>query len=314
MTEDAALPRHFVLGGGERIKSVVGSTAAVLLAILFCASGGWKLVSPYEWSQLMGQFQVPAEVKLPFAVAVGVAEMLGAALIVVPRFRRWGAWIIGLLLIAFMGYIGWKYNILVGKDCSCFPLVKRTVGPMFFVADGVMLLLTLIAGWFAPKPHGLRGAVVMLAIIGVFAGVSYGINAKANTGIQAPAEVTVDGKPFSLQEGNVFLFFFNPACLTCQDVARRMSKLHWTDAKIVAIPVETPEFGQGFLKNAQLQANLVLGKQDIKLLEDTFKYVAYPYGVALHFGRQRGKPIDSSEFEAKQDEPATTLRGMGFVQ
>src|ERR1039457_4372965 len=144
MEENLALPRGFASGTADRVKAVTGGVAAVLLAILFCVSGVWKLVSLYEWSQAMGQFQVPSDIKLPFTILVGVSEMLGAALIVVPRFRRWGSWIIGLLLIAFMGYIGWKYKILVGKDCSCFPLVKRTVGPAFFVADSVMFLLAVI--------------------------------------------------------------------------------------------------------------------------------------------------------------------------
>src|SRR5258708_32057601 len=180
MEDNLALPRAFLSGAGDRAKAIAGSVAAILLAILFCASGGWKLVSPYEWSQLMGQFQVPSELKLPFTVLLGAAEMLGAALIVVPRFRRWGAIIIGFLLIAFMAYIGWKYKILVGKECSCFPLVKRSVGPMFFVADGVMLLLTPLAGWFAPKPYGVRASTVIFAAIAGFPGVSSGIHAKAH--------------------------------------------------------------------------------------------------------------------------------------
>ena len=67
MDENLALPVGFVSGAGDRVKAVLGGVAAVLLAILFCASGGWKLVSPYEWSQLMGQFQVPSEIKLPMS-------------------------------------------------------------------------------------------------------------------------------------------------------------------------------------------------------------------------------------------------------
>ena len=61
MEDNLALPRGFVSGAADRVKNVAGSVSAILMAIVFCASGGWKLVSPYEWSQLMGQFQVPSE-------------------------------------------------------------------------------------------------------------------------------------------------------------------------------------------------------------------------------------------------------------
>src|SRR5438132_11030607 len=91
-----------------RWQVVSGTFAAPLLAILFFASGFWKLAAPYTWSQLMGQFQVPSELALPFAIVVGIAETFGAAMIIVPRFRRWGSILLGFLLIAFMAYIGAK--------------------------------------------------------------------------------------------------------------------------------------------------------------------------------------------------------------
>lgn len=306
MEENLALPRGFASGTADRVKAVTGGVAAVLLAILFCVSGVWKLVSLYEWSQAMGQFQVPSDIKLPFTILVGVSEMLGAALIVVPRFRRWGSWIIGLLLIAFMGYIGWKYKILVGKDCSCFPLVKRTVGPAFFVADSVMFLLAVIAGVLAPKPWGLRGALVIAGAIAVFAGVSYGINANLNSGLKAPDSITVDGKPYSIEGGNIFLFFFDPECMTCFGAAQRMSKMNWKDTKVIVIPTTVPQFASGFLHDAGLQAGISLDKE---LLTKTFKFISPPYGVALHFGRQRAF-IDKFD----PDEPAKTLRSIGFIQ
>ena len=49
-----------------------------------------------------------------------------------PRYRRWGAWLIALMLVAFMGYIGLRYQALVGRDCSCFPWLKRAVTPALF--------------------------------------------------------------------------------------------------------------------------------------------------------------------------------------
>src|SRR6202165_3371205 len=134
-------------------KRALSSTVAILLAILFFVSGAWKLSDPFQWAQILGEFRVPANLALPFTLALGIGEMLGAVLITVPRFRRWGSWLIALLLVAFMIYIGANYNTLAGKECSCFPLVKRTIGPAFFIGDTVMLLMAGLAGWGA-RPSG----------------------------------------------------------------------------------------------------------------------------------------------------------------
>src|SRR5260370_35319290 len=91
-------------------KKAIGGTAAVLLAILFFASGCWKLTDPFQWTQALTEFQVPSQLALPFTLALGIGETFAAALIIVPRFRRWGSWLIGLMLVAFMGYIGAHYS------------------------------------------------------------------------------------------------------------------------------------------------------------------------------------------------------------
>ena len=90
----------------------------------------------------------------------------------IPRYRRWGAWLIALMLVAFMGYIGLRYQALVGRDCSCFPWLKRTVTPALFAEDGAMLLAALVAGWFSRKSTSLRFPLIALVVIAVFSGAS----------------------------------------------------------------------------------------------------------------------------------------------
>src|SRR5277367_6753060 len=141
-------------------KKAIAGVCAVLLAILFFVSGAWKLTDPFLWSQALVEFRVTSALSLPGTLALGVGEMLGAVLILVPRFRRLGAWLIGLLLVVFMIYIGANYGALVGKDCSCFPLVKRTVGPGFFVGDGAMLLMAIAAAFWSRRSSGFRTATV----------------------------------------------------------------------------------------------------------------------------------------------------------
>ena len=78
--------------------------------ILFFTSGAWKLTDPFRWSQMLEEFHVSGALALPGALALGIGEMVGAVLIIVPRFRRWGALLLGLLLVIFMAYIGANYG------------------------------------------------------------------------------------------------------------------------------------------------------------------------------------------------------------
>src|SRR5436190_1606615 len=86
---------------------------------------------------------------LTSALFLGIVETFAGVLVLVPRFRRWGATLGGLLLVVFMIYIGVNYEALRGAECSCFPWVKRAVGPGFFIGDGVMLGLAALAGFWA---------------------------------------------------------------------------------------------------------------------------------------------------------------------
>jgi len=290
-------------------KKVIGGICAVFLAILFFVSGAWKLTDPYRWSQALVEFRLPGILALPGTLALGVGEMVGAVLILVPRFRRWGALLTGFLLVVFMLYIGANYGALVGKDCTCFPLVKRTVGPAFFVGDGAFLLMAVVAGVWARTSESLRGALVILGAVVVFAGVSFGVNSARESGLKAPASITVDGKPVSLQDGNAFLFFYDPTCTHCEAAARKMAKLNWKDTKVISIPIDTPQFAASFLHDTGFKAGT---SNDVDLLRGTFKFATAPYGVALVRGHQKAV-IDVGVYET-DGQPAATLRGLGFVE
>jgi uncharacterized membrane protein YphA (DoxX/SURF4 family) len=311
MSDSTANPAELRLGGVildlPAWKKVVSGASALLLAVIFFASGAWKLSDPFQWAQALTEFKVPAALSLPFTLALGIGEALGAVLILVPRFRRWGSWLLGLMLVAFMIYIGANYSALVGKECSCFPLVKRTVGPGFFIGDGLMLLMAGMAGWWARPSENLRAALVILGAVAVFAGVSFGVNSARQTGLKAPDAITVDGKPFSLQQGNVFLFFYDPTCPHCEAAAKKMSKFNWKETKIVAIPTEEPQFAASFLHDTGFRAGT---SNDLQLLRSTFKFVNSPYGVALERGRQKAT---FASFE-ENNEPDGTLRRLGFIE
>ena len=288
-------------------KTAVNWIGACALAILFLASGLWKIIDSPGWAVRLTELKFPESLSLAAALALGIAETVGAVLVLLPNFRRWGAMLTGLLLVAFMIYMGVNYAALKSADCSCFPFLKRVVDPMFFVEDGSMLLAAVVAGLWAKPPRGLRTALVILGAVAVFAGVSYGVAAARLTGTKAPDTITVNGKPYSLQHGKILLFFFDPECVHCLDAGKRMSHYNWGDTAVVAIPIQQPQFAAGYLEDTKLKAVV---SNDLKQLKATFPYVAVPAGVALENGREK---MALTKFEGG-DEPLSTLRQIGFVK
>jgi thiol-disulfide isomerase/thioredoxin len=129
------------------------------------------------------------------------------------------------------------------------------------------------------------------------------------SGLKAPASITVDGKPLSLQQGNTFLFFYDPTCTHCEAAARKMAKLNWKDTNVVAIPIDTPQFAASFLHDTGFKAGT---SNDLDLLKGTFKFATAPYGVALVRGRQKAA-VDVGAFET-DGQPAALLHSLGFVE
>ncbi len=291
-------------------KSAVGWVAALSIGVLFLASGLWKLTDPQGAAVRMAQAKVPASLSLPAALGFGILETVGAVWILTPRLRRWGALVTGLLLVAFLIFVGINYQALRGADCSCFPWIKRAVGPGFFIGDAVMLVAAVVAGaWVraaeARPVANRRVAALLAAAVAVFAVGSYGVAAARETGVKAPATIVVDGKPYSLEQGKVFLFFFNPECMHCVDAAGRMSHYHWDHTAVIAIPVEQARFARQFLAETGLHAGV---STEFERLAAIFHYTSYPFGVVLENGREKASLTVFDEHE-----PQAALKRLGLV-
>src|SRR6185369_16137964 len=201
-------------------KTLVNHAAALFIGVIFITAGVYKAIDPYKFANLAKNLLVPYNLTLPLALLLAVAETTAGVMVLVPRFRRWGAILAGLLLLAFMTYIGWNYKALIGRDCSCFPELRlplgividmrRSVGPGFFYGDLAFLASAAIAGFWAKRSQGLRTAAVILGAIAVFTAVSYGSVYSKLTGLKAPDSIIVEGQPMALDEGKVFLFFYDP--------------------------------------------------------------------------------------------------------
>jgi uncharacterized membrane protein YphA (DoxX/SURF4 family) len=289
-------------------KTKIAVISAILLALVYLVSGGWKVLQPFQSGELLEQAQVPAGLGVLGASVLGTLELLAAAMLLIPKFRRWGGALGSALMIFFIGWIGYHYNVLVGHECSCFPIIKRTVGPGFFIGDAVFLLFGVLAFAWSPRVTSLRGLPVTFVSLVVLAGASFGVNAALRHNVQVPNPVVVNGKPADLTHGKVFLFFYDPECSHCLAAAKFMSKLNWGNSEIVGIPTHDPQFAKDFLGDTHLKADTSL---EIAKLRNAFPFVDPPFGVALEDGQ-----VKESFAQAQFNEPlpAPDLKKLGFVK
>jgi hypothetical protein len=92
----------------------------------------------------------------------------------------------------------------------------------------------------------------------------------------------------------------------CFDAAKRMAQLHWGDTRVVAVPVEQPQYAPQFLSDTGLNAVI---STDFDRLKQVFQYSSYPFGVTVENGHETAA---ITRFD--DDEPAATLRRLGFAK
>ena len=297
-------------------KTAASHVAAAFIAILFIGAGLYKALDPFHWSRLLEELLFPPAYSLPFTVLLSIGEVFGGIMTLLPRYRRIGATITSLMLIGIMCYIGIHYYQLIGKDCSCFPWVKRTVGPGFFVGDAAFLLAAIVAGiWAKPAlPHmrmKLGPVFAVLALAAVSAGGGYAYAASHLTGTKAPNPILVNDQPYSLEHGRFFVFFFDPECGHCIDAGKHLGSYHWkSDVTIIGVPTRMARFGTDFMNDSKLKP---LVSQDLAKLKTAFPLPGDPpYGVEIENGRQVGT-VQHYDDEDNGKEPQATLRQLGLI-
>jgi hypothetical protein len=205
-----------------------------------------------------------------------------------------------------MAYMAIHYVEFKNMDCSCFPLLKRAVGPGFFFGDGAMLILAALAGWWSRPPSGLRAAAVCLGAVAVATGACYFAAQSRVTGVKAPETIVANGAPYSLEHGKVFVFFYDPECSHCDAAAKKMSKMNWASTRVVAIPTRQQQFAEEFLRDTKLKA---VSSLELDKLKQYFPFKDTPYGLALENGHLKGivSRYDDSE-------PADSLKKLGMIE
>ena len=306
---EAATGEPGILIDQRRWQVVLNWICAILISIVFLAAGLWKASDPAGAAVRLAQAKVPESLSVLAAVLFGIAETFTGVILLIPRFRRWGSWLGSLLLVSFIAFIGIHYRELAGADCSCFPWLKRAVGPQFFVGDGIMLLLAIGAGLWSRPAQGIRGASLILGAVAVFALVSYGVASTRHTGTPAPPSIAAEsGPPISLREGRIFIYFFNPHCMHCLEAGRKLAALDWTGTRFIGVPTESPGAAHSFMEHAGLEGKGSVST-DLDTLKKVFPFDLPPAAVAIDNGHEIALLL---QFE--DQEPGATLRKLGFAR
>lgn len=292
----------------------LGMVCAYLMALLWIVAGAWKLSDLGAWSLKMTQALVPVDYALPLGLAVAVGEVILAILLVVPAWRKLGGYASSALLVAFMAYFAINYTELRGADCSCFPWLERAVGPQFFITDGIMLLLSLGAAWYSKPFSGLKGAALAVAAACVWGAVSLAMElGRVPPNKNVPATIALEEGEHNLHRGRTVLYFFDPLCMHCFEVAEHMATLDW-QADIVGVPIQLADMAPGFYADTKLSEKDVhvtraFTEDEVEAFREAFDFQDVPFAVALDDGQIRGT---FQHFEADRfDAP---LRQSGFIE
>src|ERR1039458_3515356 len=126
------------------------------------------------------------------------------------------------------------------------------------------------------------------------------------TGTGARRNILEDGRPYSLQRGKVFLFYFDPACMHCFASAQGMSKLHCGDTRVVGVPISQGQFATQFMQDTGFHMAITTDRDKLK---EVFPYAGVPAGVVIENGRQKAA---LAKFDG--EEPAASLKQLGPIR
>ncbi len=193
MAEGASAPGALVSLRHERAwRTGIHWTASLLLSAVFLIAGVWTITDPIGAASRLAEVNVPESLSVVTAICLGILETFTGVLLLVPRFRRWGACLGAFLLAVFMIFAAIHYGGLRGVECACFPWVKQAIGPGFFTTAGSLLLVAIGAAASASASNGLRPVAVILGSVTVFALVSFGFASTRHSATPASATAVLN--------------------------------------------------------------------------------------------------------------------------
>jgi hypothetical protein len=231
---------------------LAGRMAGRLLGALLLAAGLVKAVAPTTFAQEILGYGIVTQpyVAALLAYAIVIVECgLGAALVANLRPRIALA-LTALLLVVFLGAVGYAWYTGSTADCGCFGPWKRTPRQAFF-EDVVLLAVIPWAWWGRGLTHaktnafklGFVGVAVAAGImVPAVAGMAAGEPGAAGAvGSEAFKTMEVRDLPVNLATGEHLVLLMSTQCSHCQEAVPEVNALVDDQRlpRLVAVAMET---------------------------------------------------------------------------
>lgn len=160
----------------------------LILVAIFAVAGIGKLLDLSGSKKAVEDFGVPESLSKPIAVLLPVGEILIAVLLLFTQTSWYGAVLGLLLLLAFIGGMGYQMYQGNAPDCHCFGAIhSEPVSPKSIIRNAIFAVLALVlvisgsenqgASLFESSSNVSEGSAMQsilgLAIVGLLGGIVY---------------------------------------------------------------------------------------------------------------------------------------------
>lgn len=121
---------------------------AVVVGGLFVYASLDKIAKPADFARIVYHYRILGPLPSNWlAVTLPWVELVAGLLMISGIWRREGALVVGMLLVVFMGAVGWALHMGIDiENCGCFSVSGegRSAGWQLLAGDAAMLLGTLV--------------------------------------------------------------------------------------------------------------------------------------------------------------------------
>lgn len=232
--ESPVSPAELANGQDSPLRTYSARGLEILIGAVLLLAGLLKAYEPNTFIQQIGEYEIlknPALIKTLAWTLIAVECVLGTGLIVGLR-RRWAISAATVLLLIFIGAVGWAWATGATENCGCFgSWAKRT--PAQAMTEDVLMLAAIVGAWllYRGEPARFRRLRLGAVAAALLAGVTMTVIAsnserqsadplarlQSQTRQPSPfAGLSVEGLLLKLEEGNRLVALIDTGCPHCQ--------------------------------------------------------------------------------------------------
>lgn len=143
----------------KKATIVAYTICRLLLGAVFVAASWSKIMDPAGFAMIIANYQiVPSGAGQLTALFLPWLELVCGLCLLINRWVQGAAYVVAVLMVVFMGALG--YNMVRGMDvtCGCFTLTDDAPASMwmYMIRDIILLIMTLGILWYrhpGPEPR-----------------------------------------------------------------------------------------------------------------------------------------------------------------